>query len=170
MIKLLLIRLEAALNASYTFACDADIISRSNTFGKAVADAVFSWSETDGYKNASAAYTPPVGPGLWEPTPPGFGAASTPYWGNNRPIITGSTDNTQPGPPIAYSEDPKSAFYQMVKLVYDVSQTLTPDQTAMAVFWRDIPGVTTGGHWESILQQVLRQTNTTLIKPPLLMH
>ena len=156
--------LEAALNASYTFVCDAEIISRSNTFGKAVADAVFSWSETDGYKNASAAYIPPIGPGLWQPTPPGFGAASTPYWGNNRPIITGSTDNTQPGPPIAYSEDPKSAFYQMVKLDYDVSQTLTPDQSAMAIFWRDIPGVTTGGHWESILQQVLKQTNSRLDK------
>ena len=96
--------LEAALNASYASACDADIISRSNTFGKAVADAVFSWSETDGYKDASAAYTPPVGPGLWQPTPPAKGAASTPYWGNNRTIIAGSIDNTQPGPPIAYSE------------------------------------------------------------------
>ena len=159
--------LENALNTIYLSTQNADEVARSNAFGKSVADAVFSWSETDGYKNASTAYTPPVGPGLWVPTPPAFAAASTPYWGNNRPIIAGSTDNTQPGAPLAYSEDAKSPFFQMVKHVYDVSQTLTPDQTALALFWRDIPGVTVGGHWESILQQVLRQTNSHLDKAAL---
>jgi hypothetical protein len=156
--------LETALNTSYLSDQNADVIARSNAFGQSVADAVFSWSETDGYKNASATYTPPVGPGLWVPTPPAFAAASTPYWGNNRPIIAGSIDNTQPGPPIAYSEDLTSPFFQMVKHDYDVSQTLTPDQTADALFWRDIPGVTTAGHWVSILQQVLKQTNSHLDK------
>ena len=156
--------LENALNASYLSTENADVISRSNAFGQSVADAVFNWSETDGYKNASAAYTPPIGPGLWVPTAPAFANASTPYWGNNRPIIAGSTDNTQPGPPTAYSEDPASPFYQMAKHVYDISQTLTPDQIAWAIFWRDIPGVTIGGHWVSILQQVLKQTNCHLGK------
>ena len=159
--------LENALNTSYLSTENPEVIARSNTFGKAVADVVFNWSETDGYKNASNPYTPPVGPGLWVPTPPAFAAASLPYWGNNRPIIAGSIDNTQPGAPIAYSEDPKSPFFQMVKQVYDASQNLTPDQTAMALFWRDIPGVTTAGHWLSILQQVLKQTNTHLDKAAL---
>ena len=159
--------LENALNASYLLSANSEVITRSNAFGKSVADAVFSWSETDGYKNASAAYTPKVGPGLWVPTPPGFAAASTPYWGKNRPVIAGSTDNTQPGAPPAYSEDPTSPFFQMVKQVYDVSQNLTPDQTAMGLFWRDIPGVTSAGHWLSILQQVLKQTNSHLDKAAL---
>ena len=156
--------LENALNESYLSAARTDIIARSNSFGKAVATAVFNWSETDGYKNQSAAYTPPVGPGLWVPTPPGFAAASTPYLGNNRTIIAGSVDNTQPGPPISYSEDTGSAFYQMVLNDYNVSFTLTADQAADALFWRDVPGVTTAGHWLSILQQVLKQTNTRLDK------
>lgn len=156
--------LENALNASYLNATNPDLIGRSNAFGQSIGEAVFNWSETDGYKDASDPYTPPVGPGLWVPTPPAFAAASTPYWGNNRPIIEGSIDNTQPGAPIPYSEDPKSPFYQEAKLVYDVSQTLTPEQTAMAIFWRDIPGVTVGGHWVSILQQVLRQTKSRLDK------
>lgn len=156
--------LENALNTSYLLSENPDVVARSDAFGKSIGDAVFSWSETDGYKNSGAAYTPPLGPGLWVPTPPGFAAASTPYWGNNRPIIAGSIDNTQPGPPIAYSEDPKSAFFQMVKLNYDVSQTLTPDQIAMALFWRDVPGVSSAGHWLSILQQVLKQTNSHLDK------
>jgi hypothetical protein len=156
--------LENALNISFLASVNKDVIIQSNAFGKNVATAVFNWSETDGYKNASTAYTPPIGPGFWEPTPPAFAAASTPYWGKNRPIVSGSIDNTQPGPPIAYSEDPKSAFYLMAKGVYDASQNLTADQTAMALFWRDIPGVSSPGHWLSILQQVLQQTNSHLDK------
>lgn len=156
--------LENALNVSYASQASAEVLATSNTFGKAVADAVYNWSATDGIADVSDAYTPPVGPGLWAPTPPGFGKASTPYFGNLRPIITGDIDNTQPGPPLAYSEIPGSPFYLMAKLDYDVSQNLTPDQTAKALFWRDIPGVTTGGHWESILQQVLKQTQGRLDK------
>lgn len=156
--------LEKALNDAFLSAEKASIVAQSNNFGMAVANAVFNWSETDGYKNADPPYTPPVGPGLWVPTPPAFAPAFQPGWSNLRPVVKGSGDNTQPGPPVAYSEDPKSAFYQMVKQVYDASQTLTPDQTEMAIFWRDVPGVTFGGHWLSILQQVIRQTGAKLDK------
>lgn len=156
--------LENALNVSYGSEASAEILASSNAFGKAVADAVYNWSATDGIADVSDAYTPLVGPGLWVPTPPAFGKASTPYFGNLRTIITGDIDNTQPGPPIAYSEDPKSDFYQMVLQVYTVHENITPDQVAWATFWRDIPGVTTGGHWESILQQVLKITNSHLDK------
>jgi hypothetical protein len=156
--------LESALNASYSLLAPQEVINRSDSFGKAVATAVYNWSETDGYKNQSAAYTPAVGPGLWVPTPPAFAPASTPYLGNNRPIIAGSMDNTMPGAPIAYSEDPKSDFYQMVLNDYNVSLTLTPEQTNQGLFWRDIPGVTTAGHWLSILQQVIKQTGSHLDK------
>jgi hypothetical protein len=34
----------------------------------------------------------------------------------------------------------------------------------MALFWRDVPGVSSPGHWLSVLQQVIRQTNTSLDK------
>ena len=156
--------LETALNTLFSASESSLVLSQSEAFGKAVADAVFNWSETDGYKKASDPYTPPVGPGFWMPTPPGFAPASTPYWGNLRPIIAGSGDNTQPGAPIGYSADPGSEFYQMVKQVYDVSLTLTPEQRAMALFWQDIPGVSTPGHWLSILQQVVKQTRTQLDK------
>ena len=155
--------LEAALNTSFQ-PVNANELNRSASFGSSIAAAIYSWSETDGYKNASAPYSPPIGPGLWVPTPPAFAAASTPYWGNIRTIIDGSGNNAQPGPPMAYSEIPGSPFYQMVKQVYDVSQTLTTDQKNWALFWRDIPGVTSPGHWLSILQQVLKQTNSHLDK------
>ena len=159
--------LETALNTSFLSTNNSDVVTRSNMFGQSIASAVFSWSETDGYKNASAPYTPPVGLGFWVPTPPAMAKASTPYWGNNRPIVDGSITNTQPGAPIPYSEDPSSPFFLMVKQVYDASQSLTPEQTSMALFWRDIPGVTSPGHWLSILEQVLQQTNTSIAKAAL---
>ena len=156
--------LENALALAYQSEADAETINRSIAFGKAVAQKVFDWSETDGYLHASDAYTAPVGPGLWVSTPLAFAKASTPYWGNLRTIVAGSVDNTKPGAPTTYSENPYSTFYAMAKQVYDVSQTLTPEQTAMALYWRDIPGVTTPGHFLSILKQVLEIEEPSLDK------
>jgi membrane-associated phospholipid phosphatase len=159
--------LENALKQEFLQKQNPQLIETSEQFGKAVATAVFNWAETDGYKNASAPYTVPSGAGLWKPTPPTFAAPITPYWGNNRNIISGSTNNTNPAAPPAYSTEAASPFYQMVKQVYDVSQTLTEDQKAMAIFWRDVPGATSPGHWLSILQQVMRQKTTSLDKAAL---
>ncbi len=159
--------LENALNQEFLATQPASLVSKSAEFGKAVATAVFNWSETDNYKNANNPYTAPTGPGLWKPTPPAFANPATPYWGNNRPIIRGSTANTQPSGPLDYSTDDQSPFYKMVKKVYDVSKNLTDDQKAMAMFWRDVPGTTSPGHWLSILQQVIRTTKTPLYKSAL---
>jgi len=159
--------LENALNSEFLATQSFLLIELSSEFGKRVATAVFNWSESDGYKNAGSAYTPPSAPGLWIPTAPAFANAASPYWGNNRTVIINSTINSQPGMPIAYSTDPESDFYQMVKEVYDVSQNLSADQKAMALFWRDVPGVTSPGHWLSILQQTIHQTNTSLEKAAL---
>ena len=156
--------LETALNEIFATTQSSSLLSKSSAFGKAVANAVFNWSETDGYKDAGKPYTAPAGAGLWVPTAPAFAAASTPFWGNNRTVITGSTSNTLPSAPVAYSIDPSSPFYQMVKQVYDASLNLTDDQKAMAIFWRDVPGVTSPGHWLSIMQQVIRKTNSRLDK------
>lgn len=156
--------LENALKQEFLAGNDAALINTSAQYGKDVATAVFNWAETDGYKVASAPYTSPVGAGLWVPTAPAFAAPASPYWGNNRPVISGSTAGTQLAPPTSYSEAPGSPFYQMVKQVYDASQTLTQNQKDMAMFWRDVPGVTSPGHWLSILQQAIRQTHSRLDK------
>jgi hypothetical protein len=156
--------LENALNIQYQGEVDAETINRSISFGKAVAQKIFEWAQTDGYLHVSDAYSAPTGEGLWVPTAPAFASASTPYWGNLRTIVSGSDDNAQPGAPIPYSTDPSSDFYKMAKQVYDVSQTLTAEQTAMALYWRDVPGVTTPGHYVSILKQVLENDKPALDK------
>lgn len=159
--------LEKAFTEDFLATQQSPILGTSANYGKLVAAAVFNWAETDGHKNANASYTAPTGPGLWVPTAPAFASPATPYWGNNRPIIAGSTSNTLPAAPPVYSTEPGSNFYKMVKQVYDASQTLTDDQKAMAIFWRDIPGVSSPGHWLSILQQAVRKTNARLDKAAL---
>jgi hypothetical protein len=153
--------LEKAMNVSYRSASDTATINRSAAYGKAVAQLIFDWSKTDGAVNANAAYVPPVGPGLWVPTPPAKAAAFGPYWGNNRLLFPGSLANSTPPPPPAYSTDPASDYYKTVKEVYDVSLALTPDQTATAVYYRDNPGYG-GAHYLSMLKQILQQENRKL--------
>ena len=156
--------LENAINTTFNW-LPHEVVARSTGYGKSIADAVFTWSQSDGYnENNLLPYTPPVGPGLWVPTPPAFAKPIGPFWRNDRPIIAGSGANSQPPPPISYSEDPKSAFYLMVNDLYAASKTLTTDQQNWALFWRDVPGVTTPGHWMSIVQQVIRQTHSRLDK------
>ena len=153
--------LETALNEAYQLETSDETLQRSADFGKAVAQVVFDWSTTDGASNANAPYTPPVGPGLWAPTPPAMAPAAIPYWGNNRLMVSTSLDGVAPHAPPVYSEDPSSDYYKMVKDVYDVSQTLTSEQTAIAVYYRDNPGYG-GGHYLSTFEQVLEQEDPKL--------
>ena len=155
--------LETATAAAYA-AVGAEVQARSAAFGKQVGAAVLDWAKTDGYDNATA-YVPPAGPGRWVPTAPAFAPAAFPYWGNNRPLVAGSGDGADPGPPTPYSETPGSPFYLMAQEVYDLAQALTPEQRAIALFWNDAPNgrnFTAPGHWVSILNQVLAKEGTPL--------
>ena len=155
--------LETALNTAYQAEVNAETFQRSADFGKAVAQIVFDWSKTDGTYESHPAYVPPFGAGLWAPTPPGLAPAVQPYLGVHRTFVPGSLDGTAPPAPPAYSEDPSSDYYKMVKEVYDVSQTLTPDQTATAIYYRDNPGYQGGGGpYLAILSQLLQIENPHL--------
>jgi PAP2 superfamily len=157
--------LENAISLGFTGE-NPDVINRSVSFGKSIADAIFAWSLTDGYiQNNAMPYTPPVGFGLWVPTSPSAPAA--PFWGNDRRIIANSGDNDAPGAPIPYSESPSSDFYKEVNDLYQASKVLTTDQKNMALFWRDVPGVSTPGHWMSITLQAISQTKSRLDKAAL---
>ncbi len=167
-----------ALEAQYAnpTEVDAAVVTRSAAYGKAVADAVFEWSKTDGghegySRNFPTSYTPPTGAGMWVPTPRKGGAAPQsalqPFWGTNRPFVLtpgNPNDLSDPGAPPAYSTDPSSQMYLEAKEVYDVVQGLTDDQEAIAAFWSDDPGTTCTppGHSMSILTQCLDLEDKTL--------
>src|SRR5450432_92715 len=154
--------LENAISSTFSGE-NGETLNRSVAFGKSIADAIFAWSLTDDYiQNNAMPYTPPVGKGLWVPTSPA--PAAGPFWGNDRRIIAGSGDNDAPGAPIPYAEDPSSAFYKQVNDLYQASKVLTTDQKNQALFWRDVPGVSTPGHWMSITEQALFRSHSRLDK------
>jgi hypothetical protein len=81
--------------------------------------------------------------------------------------LPGSINNTVPAAPTAFSKNPGTPFYNMAKEVYDISQSLTEEQKAIANFWDDAPNgkyVTAFGHWFSILKQVFEKDNPGLMK------
>lgn len=163
--------LESALAAEYAADADEAVITRSIAYGESVADAVFEYSKTDGgheghTRNFPTDYTPPVGDGLWVPTPNRGGGAPQsalqPYWGNNRPfVLTPGTPNdaSEPGPPPAYSTDPGSALYVEADEVYQTLKNLTAEQQATALYWSDDPvkTCTPPGHSVSIMTQCIIQ-------------
>lgn len=154
------------LHAGLAAGVDPDIVSRSVTQGRVVADAVFIWSLTDGgyqgqLSNFPESYVPTVGTGMWEPTPRLSGdplPALQPYWGDNRPFALTMGETCVLEAPPAYSEDIGSYFYLEALEVYTVVKNLTPEQEDIALFWADDPGTTSTppGHSISILNQVLR--------------
>jgi hypothetical protein len=149
---------ENAFNAQFAEKVPPEILKRSILHGHQVANAIWDWSTTDGYELINdCAYTPPVGSGLWQPTPPGFDAAVQPCWGQLRLMLLSAPDACDPGLHPEYSEDPASEFYQQAFEVYDVGNHLTEEQRIIALFWADLAGEspTPAGHSLSIGAQAV---------------
>ncbi len=103
------------------------------------------------------AYTPPVGPSLWDSTPPNYRPAIEPYWSQVRPMVMRSSDEIVPEPHLPFSTDPTSAFYAQALHVVQAQRTLTDPQRDIARFWTDNP-VFSGlpsGHWMLLASQVI---------------
>ena len=142
------------------------VYTLSVVWGRAVAEAVLAWAATDGSATlTNCPYTPPVGPGLWEPTPPAFAPPLEPCWGRLRPLVLASGDACAPPPPPAYAEDPASAFFAHAREVYTTSVTLTEEQRTIARYWADSTGATgtPPGHWVAIMGQLARNDGLSLM-------
>jgi hypothetical protein len=148
--------LETAYATRYQQDRPADELARSADFGRKIAAAIFEWSKSDGNDDVTP-YTSPTGTGLWVPTPPAFATAALPNWGKMRPLVVGSDTGADQGAPTPYSTDTTSAYCAQAREVYAISQNLTTEQKATALFWADNPDGKSygGGHWHAILSQVL---------------
>jgi hypothetical protein len=145
------------------------VFRRSVERGSRIAAAVFEWSRSDGgheafLRNFPPEYVPPVGPGLWVPTPPGFLPALQPFWGACRTFASASGESCPPGDHTPYSEDRASAFFAEAVEAYDAVNGITDEQREIASFWSDDPGATSTppGHSISILTQTLRGLGASL--------
>ena len=122
------------------------VIQNSVSFGQAVALRVYMYSETDrdghdAYKNPRpASYIPPaIGPNgekLWQPTWPDYSPALFPYWGKVRTFAMKGQDILAK-PPIPWSEDPNSMFYNQAKETKIWVDNSTDQDKWIAEFWSD---------------------------------
>jgi hypothetical protein len=149
----------------------AEITSRSETFGKLMAMALFTWARTDGghqawgpLRRGQQNYVPPSGAGKWSATPPAFAPALLPWWGEVRPFALKSPQECPVPAPPAYSEEPGSAFYKEADEVYRLSQQATQEQRQFALYWADDPAKTPtpAGHWVAIATDVLKARKASL--------
>ena len=152
-------------------AVTAEVISRSQTFGKLMAMAIMSWARTDGgheawgpLKRSQQNYVPPSGAGQWAATPPAFAPALLPWWGEVRPFVLAQPDDCKAPPPPEFSEDPASRFYQAAREVYTLSNQATQEQRQVALYWADDPlkTPTPAGHWAFIATDLLKVRKATL--------
>ncbi|MBB1286141.1 vanadium-dependent haloperoxidase [Flavisolibacter sp. BT320] len=147
-----------------------DIVARSESFGKAIADALYEFSKTDGGHHSyfdpfQKPYVLPQGPDKWVPTGPALSPVS-PLWGNNRPMLSLNITGTKPPPCYPFSSDPSSKLYQDAYKVYQQVKNNTQEQVLIAKFWADDPfnTCTPTGHTFNILTQLLEETNASLAK------
>lgn len=139
-------QLEKKYNQKFSTEIDAEVYARSIAFGKSVADAVYNYSATDlagheAFNNPRpSAYSPPkFGPNgekLWQPTYPDYTAALFPYWGKVRTFALDQSE-IRAKPPIPYSTDPNSKFYQQANETRILVDKLSFEDRWVSEFWSD---------------------------------
>ncbi len=151
----------------------SDVVKRSETYGRSVANTIVKWAMKDGgavIQNMGfpATYTLTKGPAHWVPTNTIDLQQNPllPNWGKNRSFAMPNGATCQLAPPPEYSEDKNSEFYKQALEVVEIKKNLTPEQKAIAKFWSDdaMLTVTPPGHWISIAMQILERQNADMDK------
>lgn len=143
------------------------VIVRSRLLGRRLGQAILDWAAGDGLDVWNQCpFEPPVGPGLWEPTPPAFAPPLQPCWDRIRPMVLASSEECAPPPPPVYSTDPASELYELAFEVYQTRQTLTQEQIDVASYWADGPGATgtPPGHSISIVSGLVVEDGMDLMR------
>ncbi len=122
-----------------------EVITSSKNWGSYVAEQVIAYSEDDEDAEQQLldpqplSYEPPTGDGFWtysaEPE-----RALFPYWGEKARTFIISPNETTTVPPLAYSEEQGSEYYQEMMEVYTVNneaKTVDTEQLWIAEFWSD---------------------------------
>lgn len=157
-----------ANNAAFESVFHSETIDNSNTYGTAIANAIYEWSKTDGghegyLDNHPINYINPLGPGNWEPTT-AQRVPVLPYWGSNRTFIQNIISTISTAAPDPYSTDTNSFCFKEAMEVYNTSKSLTDYQRLMADYWNDATGTpgTPPGHSISIVAQLVAKENLPL--------
>ena len=116
-------------------------IAAGVAIGEAAAQAVFNARANDGLL-ANVSYTPPVGPGFYQRTPPAFPAPLTPWLGQMTPFtMTGPAQFFPDEGPTPLDSQEWIDDYNETKTLGAINSTVrTPQQTEIGLFWTEHTG------------------------------
>jgi hypothetical protein len=166
-------KLESEIYETEAAKVDSEIATRSEAFGRAIANAIFEWSKTDGGHEGNQnlfdfGYQIPSGPGFW--TAPFFGQSASPYplhphWGDNRTFI--KANSVMPIPTmVTRSTSQSSEYYQYFHEVYVKRKSLTQMEKNIAAWWADDPTQTASppGHSYNLAIIAARKGDADIFK------
>lgn len=145
-----------------------DMYKNTVAYADTVGATIMKWSRKDNYLETRGApeYTVKQdSPWRWVPTPPAYTSAMEPHWSTIRYLVVDSIDQFIPPPPYTFNvTDPKTPYYQEVKMIQQKGDSLSPEEAWIAEFWDDNPfklnvsghlmfgtkKFSPGGHWMSV--------------------
>jgi hypothetical protein len=129
--------LDAAYATSLAGIPDGTAKDRGVLVGQQVATGLMAARIDDG-RGAAVPFAPTPGPGVWQPTPPAFLPALTPWLGAVKPLLLNSPSQFRPGPPPALDSRQYARDYNEMRLYGGLTGSLrTPQQTETARFWTE---------------------------------
>ncbi|HYR86249.1 MAG TPA: vanadium-dependent haloperoxidase [Terriglobia bacterium] len=116
-------------------------VAAGASVGEQSARAMIAARANDGL-NASVAYTPPIGPGYWQPTPPALAPPLTPWLGHVTPFTMTEPAQFLPdeGPTPLNSRQWIDDYNQTKTLGAANSAVRTPEQSETGLFWTEHTG------------------------------
>ena len=116
-------------------------IASGVAIGEAAAQGLISARATDGLL-ANVSYTPPVGPGFYQRTPPAFAAPLTPWLGQMVPFtMTGPAQFFPDEGPTPLDSQQWIDDYNETRTLGAINSTVrTPQQTEIGLFWTEHTG------------------------------
>ena len=148
-----------------------ETMEHSIRYAQAISQEILAYSRTDRYTYISnyPRYTPAGTEGSWYPTPPGYFPPVEPYFHTIRSFTLDSAAQFLPDPPIPFSEDKNSRFFQLTQEVYEAD--LSAENKEIAAFWDCNPfalqdnghlmvgmkKISPGAHWMGIADLACQQ-------------
>lgn len=163
--------LEKIILQSNSLGFKAIDINASIDYGKKIADAIYEYSKTDGghlgyLDNFDSTFVIKKGNGLWTPPIKGQSEVSLPLhpkWGSNRTFS--KANYVLPIPEMMeYDFSKGSVYYNYMKEVFDVRNSLSQEQKEIANWWGDDPSQTFSppGHSYYIALVAVEKSNSNL--------
>ena len=159
------------------FGIPSRVINASKEYADKVSKSILDWASKDMYSQTRTfpKYSILEGDRFWKPTPPDYMDGIEPHWPKIRTMVLDSSNQFPPKDPIPFDLKKGSPFHKQLMEVYQVTNSLTEEQTNIAKFWDCNPYVshhkghamfatkkiTPGGHWIGITAVATRKAKSS---------